>query len=458
MTTKRLLLSIGIVLALSGLGYWGYLQFLAPGTENGGDTAVSTPTSTTPTTITAEGQIVPLAQANLTFTSSGTVTAVAVQPGDFVEKGATLLTLDTAEQEIALRQAEELLVQAQANVQLAEAGVLAAETAVSAAEVGVSQAEANYALLAADPTEAQLVLNEALVSAAEANVNLAIGSQSVTLEGSSSAQIRAAEAAVAAAQAAYIAARDQYEPAVQDADAPADEREQAQLQLNAALANLQAAQAALDEALAGASSAEQIAAAGGVQAAQNEQAAAEAELALLQVGTQTERLAVASAEIQAAEEQWLELILQLEVAETAVPQAEAAVQEAQTQVDAAQLALEKRSLTAPFNGTVADVLVDVGEVVTAGQPVAIVADLSGWQVETSDLIEADVVAIARDDVARVQVDAFADQSLTGQIVEIAELAAEVRGDQTYVVTLALPKSELPLRWGMSVFITIERNQ
>ena len=117
MTTKRLLLSIGIVLLLSALGYWIYLQFLAPGTENGTETAVANPTSTTPTTITAEGNIVPLAQANLTFVGSGVVTTVAVQPGDFVEKGATLLTLDTAEQEIALRQAEALLAQAQANVQ-----------------------------------------------------------------------------------------------------------------------------------------------------------------------------------------------------------------------------------------------------------------------------------------------------------------------------------------------------
>ncbi|MEZ4591721.1 MAG: biotin/lipoyl-binding protein [Chloroflexota bacterium] len=185
MTTKRVLLSIGIVLALSGLGYWGYLQFLAPGTEDGADTAVSTPTNqTTPNTITAEGQIVPLAQANLTFTGSGTVTTVAVQPGDFVEKGIMLLTLDVAEQQIVLRQAEAALAQAQANVQLAEAGVLAAETAVSAAEVGVAQAEATYALLAADPTAAQLALNEALVGAAEANVGLAIGSPGVTLEGS----------------------------------------------------------------------------------------------------------------------------------------------------------------------------------------------------------------------------------------------------------------------------------
>lgn len=135
-------------------------------------------------------------------------------------------------------------------------------------------------------------------------------------------------------------------------------------------------------------------------------------MALCLAGTQAERLAVAQAEIAAAQQQLAEVQVQVAVAETAVAQ-RGGVLEAQTQVAAAQLALEKRSLTAPFSGTVADVLVDVGETVTAGQPVAIVADLSGWQVETSDLIEADVVAIARDDVARVQVDAFADESLTG---------------------------------------------
>ncbi len=460
MTTKRLFISIGIVLILSILGYWGYLQFLAPVNGNGGNTAVSTtPTGqTTPPTITAEGKIVPLAQANLTFAGSGTVTTVAVSPGDPVEKGTTLLTLDTTEQEIAYQQAEAALAQALANLQMAEAGVVAAETAVAAAEVGVASAEANYALLAAGPSEAQVALNEALVSAAEANVGLAVGSQSVTLEGSSSAQIEAAEAAVAAAEAVYVAARNTYEPVVQSDNAPAEDKEQAQIQLNAALANLQSAQAALAEAQAGATGAEQTAAAGGVQAAQSEQAVAEAELTLLQAGTQAERLAVAQAEITVAQERLAEAMVQVGQAETAVTQAEAAVAEDQARVDASWLALEKRALLAPFHGTVADVLVDVGETVMTGQPVAIVADLSGWQVETTDLIEADVVDLARDDVATVAVDAFAGEPLGGRVVEIAEFAAEVRGDQTYVVTLALPESDLPLRWGMSVFITIERNQ
>lgn len=461
MTTKRLLVSFVTVLVLSGAGYWGYLQFLAPVAENEAGTAVANPSTSLAeaTTITAEGQIVPLAQARLAFEGSGIVTSVAVSPGDAVERGATLLVLDSAEQEIALRQAEALLAQADANLMIAEVGVLAAEAAVAAAEVGTATAEANYALLAAEPSATQLALNGRLVGAAAANVGLAVGNQSVVLEGSSAAQIQAAEAAVAAAEAAYTSVVLTYEPIVQDETASSEDREQAQLQLNTASASLAAAQAALAEQLSGATSSEQLAAAGGVQAAQNQQLAAEAELALLQAGAQAELLAVAQAEITVAQELLVEIQLQVQQAETAVTQAETAVAEALTQVDAARLALEKRSLLAPFSGTAADILIDVGETVLAGQPVAIVADFSQWQVETTDLVEADVVALARDFAATVAVDAFADRPLLGRVVEIAESAAEVRGDVTYAVTLALPDADrLPLRWGMSAFITIEANQ
>ncbi|VAW42900.1 hypothetical protein MNBD_CHLOROFLEXI01-2200 [hydrothermal vent metagenome] len=460
MKRKRLLSSIGIVLLLSGVGYWGYTQFLAPVDETEGGTAVSNSTVQTElTAVTAEGQIVPLAQARLAFEGSGIVISVAVVPGDLVQRGDTLLLLDSAEQEIALQQAEAVVAQAEASLLMANAGVLLAETAVSAAEVGVARAEANFGLLVADPSEAQIALSEQLIAAAEADVALALGSQGVLLEGSSSAQIWAAEAALAAAEATYAAALRAYEPITQDETADPDAREQAQLQLNAATSNLAAAQAALAELQRGATGAEQLAATGGVQAAQNQQMAAEAELALLQSGVQAEQLGVAQAEIGVAQERLAEVTLQVQQAETAVTQAEAAVAEAIAGVDAAHLALEKRVLLAPFDGTVADVLPTVGETVTTGQLVAIVADFSQWQVETTDLVEADVLAIALGDGATVAVDAFAERPLTGQIVEIAQLAAEVRGDVTYKVTLALPNAdELPLRWGMSAFITIERKQ
>jgi HlyD family secretion protein len=462
MTRKRLLSSIGTVLLLSGIGYWGYLQFLAPTNETEDGTAVTSHNlnvAESTVAISAEGQIVPLTQARLSFEGSGNVTAVVVSPGDFVQRGDTLLRLDSAEQEIALRRAQAVLAQAEANLLLAQAGVLLAETAVSAAEVGVRNAEANFALLAANPSEAQIALNEQYIAAAEADVALAVSNQSVLVEGNSSAQIRAAEAAVAAAEAAHAAAIRAYEPITQDSTAPAVERDLAQLQLTAAISNLAAAEAALAELQAGATGAEYLAAAGGVQAAQNQQTAAEAELALLQAGALAEQLAVAQAEIGVAQERLTEVGLQVQQAETAVTRAETAVAEAVTGVDAAQLALEKRTLLAPFSGTVADVLFNVGETVTAGKLVAIVADFNQWQVETTDLVEADVVAIARGDRVVVAVDAFAERPLTGQIVEIAELAAEVRGDVTYKVTLALPEGDsLPLRWGMSAFITIERNQ
>lgn len=461
MTTKRLLISVTAVLVLSGLGYWGYLQFLAPVNENDVDLPTSETTAIeTSTSVTAEGRIVPLAQAQLAFEGGGVVTSVAVSAGDVVEKGATLLLLDSAEQEIALRQAQAALAQAEANLWMAEVGVQLAETAASAAEVNVLAAEANYALLAADPTAAQVALNQHLVDAAAANVSLSVGNQAVVLEGNGAAQIQAAEAAVAAAQAAYTATRQTYEPIAQDENANESDRQLAQTQLNAAAANLEAAQTRLAELQAGASGAELAAAAGGVQAAQNEQLAAEAELALLQAGAQAEQLAIAQAEITLAQEHLAEVQLQVQQAETAVSQAEAAVAEAAVQVNLAQLALEKRALLASFSGTIAETFVKVGEVVSAGQPVVIVADFSAWQVETTDLVEADVVALAPGFAGTVAIDAFAERPLVGRIMEIGEVAAEVRGDVTYVITIALPSDSggLPLRWGMSAFITIERNQ
>lgn len=66
------------------------------------------------TTVSATGTITPKRQADLTFSSSGTVTRVAVDVGDKVQKGDVLATIDTTS--------------LQAQVDAAEAQVSAAET------------------------------------------------------------------------------------------------------------------------------------------------------------------------------------------------------------------------------------------------------------------------------------------------------------------------------------------
>jgi HlyD family secretion protein len=142
-------------------------------------------------------------------------------------------------------------------------------------------------------------------------------------------------------------------------------------------------------------------------------------------------------------------------------QAEADVLRVQAAIVAAQTALDDRTLFAPFAGTVADLLVETGEVINAGVPALILADFSRWLVETTDLTEIDVVAVVSGDPARIRIDALPDVTLAGTVGDgsadgIAELSQELRGDVVYTVTIQLDEEpDIPLRWGMTVFVTID---
>jgi multidrug resistance efflux pump len=59
-----------------------------------------------------------------------------------------------------------------------------------------------------------------------------------------------------------------------------------------------------------------------------------------------------------------------------------------------QTALEKRTLTSPIAGTMVDLTLDAGELIAVAVPVVIVANLSGWRIETTDLNELKVVNLA----------------------------------------------------------------
>jgi multidrug resistance efflux pump len=86
----------------------------------------------------------------------------------------------------------------------------------------------------------------------------------------------------------------------------------------------------------------------------------------------------------------------------------------------------------------------------------VLADFSGWLVETTDLIERDVVGVAADFPVEVRVDALPDEALRGTVASISGTARDVQGDTTYPVTIRLDDAgDAPLRWGMTVFVTIE---
>jgi len=129
---------------------------------------------------------------------------------------------------------------------------------------------------------------------------------------------------------------------------------------------------------------------------------------------------------------------------------------AKKDLEAAEIALEQAvsafELTAPFDGTVAEINVESGENIGAFQPVLVIADLNNLQVVTTDLSEVDVTKLNVGQRADIIFDALSDQTFSGRIEIIAEKSTGV-SSVFFEVTLSLNEVPEDLRWGMTAFIT-----
>ena len=118
-----MLIGVAVVLLVGGGIYFAYTQFFAPEPASEDTAAVDATDSAAITSlgvVSAEGSIVPLRDAQLSFQTGGEIVELIAEKGTVVESGAPLLRLDATDQEIAL-------VQAQAAVEIAEAGKQSAE-------------------------------------------------------------------------------------------------------------------------------------------------------------------------------------------------------------------------------------------------------------------------------------------------------------------------------------------
>lgn len=134
--------------------------------------------------------------------------------------------------------------------------------------------------------------------------------------------------------------------------------------------------------------------------------------------------------------------------------AQARLSNAEAQLATAEAALEHMEIRAPFAGTISDLFIRIGEWVSPGMPIVVLADLELLQVETTDLNELDVARIEVGDPATVTFDALPEVEVQGTVTRIAPKADEGSG-VNYTVVIEL--SELPetLRWSMTAFVDIE---
>jgi multidrug efflux pump subunit AcrA (membrane-fusion protein) len=401
---QLIIMTVGVVV-LSAIGFAGYQQFLAPTAP----TPTPAPqTQTLDEVVSAQGFVQPARSVDLAFRAAGRVAEVLIKEGDHVQQGQALIRLQADELQAAVSQAQAALKLAQANLAQVQDGARPEE--IAAAEAGVR--------------------------AAQAQLNAATAERDRLTGGATDAAIAAAQARLAAALVDQKVAQDNYDKVTECFKVPGKNNEvcpglgtpeeQARVALTAAKDATAAAQSALNEATKGASTQ--------VRAAQSNVAAAIAQRDLAQARLDQLKAGATAAQLEAAR---------------------ANVSQAQAAVEAAQAAMNEATLIAPFDGVIAQLNVESGQVVGPGSPIVSLADQSAWLVETDDLSEVDVVHVQIDQPVTITLDALPGVTLRGVVTAITPRAQTKRGDVTYTVTVKVTDAEARLRWGMTAQVEIK---
>jgi HlyD family secretion protein len=364
----------------------------------------------------AEARVVPARWATLSAPMGGLVTEVTVEEGGEARAGDMLVVLDTTQ--LVAR-----LEQARADLRMAEAG---------------------FAQLVAGPSPEEIAAAEAVVEAARAQVAAAtgtVGSSRANLEdleaGATAEQLAIAQRRVDQAQNELWGAQNQRDGIcgrVGDPGVSRAECDGAEARVGVAYEAVQIAKLELEQVQSGASPQVRSGArslvqqsAGSLSAARANLHKAEAELALLKRGATEEEIA----------------------------REDARVMQAHASYDQARAALRDAEIRAPFDGTVARVLVRGGERVLPGATLVQFGDLSRLVIETDDLTELSVVRIAPGARARVRFDALEDVEIAGRVSRIEPFGEDKLGDITYRVVIEPARQDPRLRWNMTATVEIE---
>ena len=164
-------------------------------------------------------------------------------------------------------------------------------------------------------------------------------------------------------------------------------------------------------------------------------------------------LSLAQAQLALAEDEYQDVVDGPDP--DALQAAEARLKAAEAGLVAAQATLADSELVAPFTGTLVRLDLKQGEQAIPGKLAAVLANLSGWVVETDDLNEMEVPGIYDGQSATVVPDALQELKLDGRVTSISQLYEEKLGDVTFTTRIALDESDPRLRWGMTVKVQFQ---
>lgn len=347
--------------------------------------------------VSATGVVLPEQWARLSMKAAGMVTEVAVEEDDMVQTGETLIHLEGQEN--------------------LDAAISAARFELASAEHALDAMYKDTELLAAQAHQEMIIAQQEVEDAEQYLVNLQSPAPKVDID--------QAKANLLLAQIRLDEVREDFEPYEKK---PESNKVRAALfsKLVEAEKNYDSTVRLLNNLSGEASELDIAEAEADLRLAQEKLAVAERDYAIYKDGPDPD-------DVKLVEER---------------------VDNANVQLDAAINALDDLALNAPFDGTVTELYVKESEWIAPGQPILLLADLDHLRVETTDLNEIDVARIEVGDTAIVTFDALPDVVVDGQVVRVAQKAAEGSG-VNYPVVVVLDEIPEKLRWGMTAFVDVE---
>jgi HlyD family secretion protein len=126
---------------------------------------------------------------------------------------------------------------------------------------------------------------------------------------------------------------------------------------------------------------------------------------------------------------------------------------AQARIDAAQATLDLARLTAPFAGTMTEVVPLPGDQVSAGTMAFRLDDLSSLLVDV-ELSEIDINRVAVEQPVTLTFDAILGQEYKGQVTKVSQAGTVVGGVVNFTVTVELIDADEAVKPGMTAAVNI----
>lgn len=393
----KIVLFVILLPILSFGGYIGYQNYLAPVPNEPIPTINASESDFEQEIVSAEGKVVPLQYVYLSFRSAGTIKEVFVRQGDRVEANQLIAILMGSEDlEAAIKAAQLELTYAEQDLkglyENIELRRVQAQMDVLDAKDNVKEAEKLVNALNSTPSQEQINAAESAVVLAEKELDIAKkGLDRLSKEPEHSPRRAAAQLAVYAAERQYLRAV-QYLNALKSEPSEQDvDRSEVNLALSEALL-----------------------------------AEAKEKYEMLKQGPDPDDVELANKRVE----------------------------NAKAQLKAVQTRLVDLELRAPFNGEIISQDLKIGEVVNPSIPQVVLADLSSWKIETTDLTEKDVVLLSPGMQAEITLNALPERKFNGFVRHIGQLGVESRGTINYVVVIEFDDEDAPVRWEMTAYVDI----